>query len=177
VLLLQHQPTHLLSIADEGVWRERGKDRGIRRHMGAAERVVSSVGKHQQPSASSKQDCGVGYEGEHQQPSASSKQDCGVGYEGVLMLLPEVPPPPDPCIAVCPAPLPPPHPLPLAPPLQACISMKPRVDMDISGSDIPCKSNQFCQVCGGLETVKNGCMQDNRCVAAAVCNDRQRLLS
>jgi hypothetical protein len=53
---------------------------------------------------------------------------------------------------------------PLFPLLQACISMKPRVDMDISGSDIPCKSNQFCQVCGGLETVKNGCMQDNRCV-------------
>ena len=42
--------------------------------------------------------------------------------------------------------------------------MKPRVDMDISGQDIPCKSNQFCQVCGSIEDVKNACMQDNRCV-------------
>lgn len=46
--------------------------------------------------------------------------------------------------------------------LQACISMKPRVDMDISGQDIACKSNQFCQVCGSVEDVKNACMQDNR---------------
>lgn len=49
--------------------------------------------------------------------------------------------------------------------LQACISMKPRADMDISGQDIACKSNQFCQVCGSVEEVKNACMQDNRCVA------------
>lgn len=40
--------------------------------------------------------------------------------------------------------------------------MKPRADMDISGQDIPCKSNQFCQVCGSVEDVKNACMQDNR---------------
>lgn len=49
--------------------------------------------------------------------------------------------------------------------LQACITLKPRVDMDITGSDIPCKSNNFCQICGSPEDVKNACMQDNRCVA------------
>jgi hypothetical protein len=59
---------------------------------------------------------------------------------------------------------PPPSPCPVIL-LQACITMKPRAGMDISGQDIPCKSNGFCQVCGGMDAIKEACMQDNRCAA------------
>jgi hypothetical protein len=45
--------------------------------------------------------------------------------------------------------------------------MKAHKDVDIVGNDIPCKANAFCQVCGGLEAVKEGCLQNNRCVEAA----------
>lgn len=49
--------------------------------------------------------------------------------------------------------------------LQACVSLKSRQNTDIVGNDIPCQSNDFCQISGGLDRVKEACMANNRCVA------------
>lgn len=50
-------------------------------------------------------------------------------------------------------------------PIQMCVTLKPRQDSDIKGSDVACDGQSFCKVCGGLTAVQNRCINTPSCVA------------
>lgn len=48
---------------------------------------------------------------------------------------------------------------------QACRTLSLSANTDVSGGDIPCNSESFCKVCGGVDAVRAACGGASRCTA------------